>query len=291
MFCFFFSSSRRHTRCALVTGVQTCALPIYPDNTGIDDGIPDRVLAPNTRQLYFDYVPTYWLNGQRYMVEDGNVRESNCDIEYSPGQYAVCDGGDGRNLSDRDQFRGGLKSLALMGRVDYSITDSIEFGTHFSYSRQKYDGTYNYWRDDSRATYFSGPVPGGRGASAMLDNPYLPDSVRQVMLDNNLTSLYIDQTYGNFPEREEDHNRESYTIGSSLGGKLGSRFKWEAFWQYGHVTDNVTEANSPWKSHWIAARDAIADPVTGEPICRDAAARAQGRVPLDRKSTRLNSRH
>src|SRR3546814_10721748 len=27
--CLFFSSSRRHTRCALVTGVQTCALPIY----------------------------------------------------------------------------------------------------------------------------------------------------------------------------------------------------------------------------------------------------------------------
>src|SRR3546814_10004692 len=25
---FFFSSIRRHTRCALVTGVQTCALPI-----------------------------------------------------------------------------------------------------------------------------------------------------------------------------------------------------------------------------------------------------------------------
>src|SRR3546814_18349280 len=28
-FCFLFSSRRRHTRCALVTGVQTCALPIY----------------------------------------------------------------------------------------------------------------------------------------------------------------------------------------------------------------------------------------------------------------------
>src|SRR3546814_19776506 len=35
---FFFSSRRRHTRCALVTGVQTCALPILmavqvPDGT------------------------------------------------------------------------------------------------------------------------------------------------------------------------------------------------------------------------------------------------------------------
>src|SRR3546814_2510452 len=33
-FFFFFSSRRRHTRCALVTGVQTCALPI---SSAIDD--------------------------------------------------------------------------------------------------------------------------------------------------------------------------------------------------------------------------------------------------------------
>src|SRR3546814_9164301 len=30
---FFFSSRRRHTRCALVTGVQTCALPIYAEGS------------------------------------------------------------------------------------------------------------------------------------------------------------------------------------------------------------------------------------------------------------------
>src|SRR3546814_3994085 len=34
---FFFSSRRRHTRCALVTGVQTCALPIcyYEEHHGV----------------------------------------------------------------------------------------------------------------------------------------------------------------------------------------------------------------------------------------------------------------
>src|SRR3546814_4479738 len=34
--CFFFSSRRRHTRCALVTGVQTCALPILVPKTWVD---------------------------------------------------------------------------------------------------------------------------------------------------------------------------------------------------------------------------------------------------------------
>src|SRR3546814_4545037 len=38
LFVFFFSSSRRHTSCALVTGVQTCALPIYRDLRGLRQG-------------------------------------------------------------------------------------------------------------------------------------------------------------------------------------------------------------------------------------------------------------
>src|SRR3546814_8149566 len=47
--CFFFSSRRRHTRCALVTGVQTCALPICIPRR------PDRRLAekPDSPLLCF----------------------------------------------------------------------------------------------------------------------------------------------------------------------------------------------------------------------------------------------
>src|SRR3546814_9271986 len=42
-FFFFFSSRRRHTSCALVTGVQTCALPIYAG--GPDPLVPDLARA------------------------------------------------------------------------------------------------------------------------------------------------------------------------------------------------------------------------------------------------------
>src|SRR3546814_856481 len=63
---FFFSSRRRHTRCALVTGVQTCALPIFhmiysKDGTGtakvsakelLESALrmrPDRILLQELR--------------------------------------------------------------------------------------------------------------------------------------------------------------------------------------------------------------------------------------------------
>src|SRR3546814_5969630 len=52
---FFFSSRRRHTRCALVTGVQTCALPICrqerTDRGALDDESVVVVRSPHRRRL------------------------------------------------------------------------------------------------------------------------------------------------------------------------------------------------------------------------------------------------
>src|SRR3546814_3984343 len=59
---FFFSSRRRHTRCALVTGVQTCALPIslihIPDKQGLYAEVL-RVLRPGGA-----FAASDWLAGE-----------------------------------------------------------------------------------------------------------------------------------------------------------------------------------------------------------------------------------
>src|SRR3546814_11832692 len=46
---FFFSSRRRHTRCALVTGVQTCALPIFIENTAAPDLVAAGIAGLHVR--------------------------------------------------------------------------------------------------------------------------------------------------------------------------------------------------------------------------------------------------
>src|SRR3546814_5793157 len=48
---FYVSSRRRHTRCALVTGVQTCALPIY--------GRKEIADAVHAQLLEMDYGPHF----------------------------------------------------------------------------------------------------------------------------------------------------------------------------------------------------------------------------------------
>src|SRR3546814_1449791 len=55
---FLFSSRRRHTRCALVTGVQTCALPIYAAKVSLLN-----VSYDPTRELYQEFnkaFADYW---------------------------------------------------------------------------------------------------------------------------------------------------------------------------------------------------------------------------------------
>src|SRR3546814_1484805 len=50
---FFFSSRRRHTRCALVTGVQTCALPICPGRAGAAGPSVSPARPPNNSMQAF----------------------------------------------------------------------------------------------------------------------------------------------------------------------------------------------------------------------------------------------
>src|SRR3546814_2068619 len=98
-FFFFFSSRRRHTRCALVTGVQTCALPISWCGTGYP--LPDRPFlhfAPiflhfqkfyhfrfhRLRALAFTLPP---LRASRFRSEERRVGKecvSTCRSRWSP---------------------------------------------------------------------------------------------------------------------------------------------------------------------------------------------------------------
>src|SRR3546814_1644229 len=69
--CFFFSSRRRHTRCALVTGVQTCALPILarqPDRKGREDEVEahregELRTRENDRIEMLEHVRPRWVGG------------------------------------------------------------------------------------------------------------------------------------------------------------------------------------------------------------------------------------
>src|SRR3546814_1193236 len=69
---FFFSSRRRHTRCALVTGVQTCALPISLANDAVF-----YLACGGELEAFFDAA---------LRLELGHFRLLSCDVYGRPRQ-------------------------------------------------------------------------------------------------------------------------------------------------------------------------------------------------------------
>src|SRR3546814_1258898 len=81
---FFFSSGRRHTRCAVVTGVQTCALPIFEKHFEIFPGAdPQMVSAINTDVLVLELLGQveYFRSEERRV---GKECVSTCRSRWSP---------------------------------------------------------------------------------------------------------------------------------------------------------------------------------------------------------------
>src|SRR3546814_1311096 len=102
VFFFFFSIRRRHKRCALVTGVQTCALPIclrpgeklYEELLIGDNPAPtvhlrimqarEAVISWNTLRFTLNNLNEYLTNGDTIAAID-ILKETV--TEYNPGQY------------------------------------------------------------------------------------------------------------------------------------------------------------------------------------------------------------
>src|SRR3546814_10785806 len=77
--CFVFSSRRRHTRCALVTGVQTCALPISRVR---DDFV---AAARRAHEVGFEWLELHFAHG--YLAQSFFSEHSNQRTDAYGGNY------------------------------------------------------------------------------------------------------------------------------------------------------------------------------------------------------------
>src|SRR3546814_18201907 len=129
MFVFFFSRRRRHTKCALVTGVQTFALPIYKRSVGIDISKPEGQKLARELIGYCDILVENYKVGNlaRYGLGYDDLKESHPGLIYcpitgfgQPGPYAPRAGSD-----YPAQGTGGIRSLP--GEPD-SEPDKVSVG-------------------------------------------------------------------------------------------------------------------------------------------------------------------
>jgi outer membrane receptor protein involved in Fe transport len=248
-----------------------------PANTGPRDGIPDNIFFPQGAGTFLNNPqPTFFLNGQTYILDNGNLRKAVFDRPLTAtGTYSASGaGGDawGSGTAVEGQIRGGAKTFSLMARLYYPVTDSINYGTYFDFSRNLYGGTTNLaQRQDQR----------DGGPYTSITNPFMPADVRDLLVKSGANSIYVARKFFNYPNPSQRFDRQNFTIGQSLSGDIWGKLKWEAYYQYGKTTSNVTTYNVAIYDAWQASRNVIADPATGQPICADPAARAAGCVPFN----------
>src|SRR3546814_2216320 len=130
--CFFFASRRRHTRCALVTGVQTCALPISESEivvTGFRASLENARNAKRDSNLIIESVTAEDIG----KFPDQNVAES---LQRLPGIQIDRENGQGSKVRIRgleqnvtllngELFVSGL-AVYKVGEGNYTRNDSIE---------------------------------------------------------------------------------------------------------------------------------------------------------------------
>src|SRR3546814_11311592 len=75
---YFFSSRRRHTRCALVTGVQTCALPIsYVGAAAFAHKGGLHVSAVQKDPATYEHIDPALVGNQRHILVSDQAGKSN----------------------------------------------------------------------------------------------------------------------------------------------------------------------------------------------------------------------
>src|SRR3546814_4587644 len=76
----FFSSRRRHTSCALVTGVQTCALPIYRFTATVGEGGSPAPEVPEAVQEAWRRLHEYSRGiAEQFREDASHVREEETE--------------------------------------------------------------------------------------------------------------------------------------------------------------------------------------------------------------------
>src|SRR3546814_8150329 len=100
---FFFSSIRRHTRCALVIGVQTCALPIWEDDVrGAAVGRGELVLDEAGKSAQVRNLKVIWRQVPKV---SGNGHFSH-RLAFSPdGQYLFISSGERQKFDPAQDMR------------------------------------------------------------------------------------------------------------------------------------------------------------------------------------------
>ena len=156
----------------------------------------------------------------------------------------------------------------------YDLTDNIRWFSEAAYSRSESTDQIN---QPSWSTTFFGPGANGTLRVNVADNPYVTDDMRDILALNNDGEVpeFLDITRTNTDIQDGNENRrsqDSFRFATGFEGDFeafGRSWNWDFSYSYGETNAHTSNANINGERYGLAV-DAIADPVTGRPVCRSS---------------------
>lgn len=166
--------------------------------------------------------------------------------------------------------------------------DWLEAFFEFNYGRTKTDANFEghpFQSPQPGSLFGGGPGVAGLQASIPIDNPFIPDAIREAAIDRGQTTIGWQQRLSALDDRGATNTREMmrFTVGLRGDFEIGSRdWRWEAYYVNGRTElDSLTRGLVSTRQLYYGLR---VEEVPGSPgtyQCADEDARESGCVPIN----------
>jgi len=251
---------------------------------GAGGSIPDFITYTNPVQSFFAETGTFFFfefdpieQRDRWFVytADPNLREQTHDVNPQADSFgsvfnAISSGGDGFDFTKYFRLRPEQETVNAISNLDYELTENVTVYAEVDFANTRSASPFepNFHPAD------------GDGITVTRDNPLIPADVQTFMDQRGLESLWVQRTHQDLGTRVTRVERNTVNALTGFKGKIMDKWDYDVFFQYGRQNISSRTSNTLIRKRYLQAIDVISDADTGNPVCRDVAARAEGCLPL-----------
>ncbi|WP_299592838.1 TonB-dependent siderophore receptor [uncultured Microbulbifer sp.] len=210
-----------------------------PDNTGPDDGIPDRIVAEGVTYADFNIVGNtfgIWTAADDtswYQLEGGGA-ELRTPSSAIADSWMTIDGS-GFDPNAYNMARGPYERVNAYSRAHYDLTDSTRISGDVMYSKtEAYDEIDPNFISSNWYEVVDGQV----------NDIAVPDSVQQVLNDHDSAWLAVPYTFDEAGPRAHTNEREYLSASLTLEGDLDNGWKWDSYLTGGYTVAELVSSNA-----------------------------------------------
>lgn len=153
------------------------------------------------------------------------------------------------------------------GRLSFDASDALKLTGDLSYA-------------DTEATAVSS-TRSDTAITIQADNAFLPASIRNAMATDGVSAFTMGRFSSDYGNVHVPSVTKTWRGSLAASGSIGGGWSYDAYYTHGDTRSTQSPKGVRITANYAYAVDAVTDPTTGAAVCRNAAARASGCVPIN----------